>query len=471
MPNRRPQPLPSSVIAYVTPSLLFGGMTIGALVAGAPFAINVFLCAATALIGPGLLYRYARKAAAKLNDSIPVPPAVSTALFAPPPQAQPADAGLLHLERNAAVDRLIAIVAKDIDQQHETLSASLQNLEKHLANQPLLGRKLRPIRLALERATMFKTRLLAFSDQTLWMPERIDTTKLIDSACGLLRNAMLSDATPLKCSIDDTLWPIDADLDQMLTALLHLAGNARDAMPRGGAITLGAQNVTLNGTPANLFGDYVAITVADHGAGIAPEHLDQIFLPFFTTKALHNGTGLGLGQVRTTALHAGGDVTVSSIPSIGTTVTLHIPRATSFGRNNAHDSNGDERVSRLDILIAKTNEAEVAELVRIATVAGYRVQTTTRALDACAIIRRARPRLVITDTSMRGIIENISLGRYLLHAHPEQLVVLTATAFSVSEAESFPILPNPPTREGLAAFLGQPRTADAGTPLEEIVAK
>src|SRR5262249_39782086 len=133
----------------------------------------------------------------------------------------------------------------------------------------------------------------------------------------------------LSLKISDDVWLIEVDPSELQLALVNLALNARGAMPRGGRITIGAQNVRLRpaDTPQKLEGDFVALTVADTGAGIPPDILPKIFDPFFTTKPVDKGTGLGLSQVHGFVHQSGGTVTVTSTLGKGTGITLYLPRA------------------------------------------------------------------------------------------------------------------------------------------------
>src|SRR6201999_2500724 len=124
--------------------------------------------------------------------------------------------------------------------------------------------------------------------------------------------------------IDHNIWPVTVDVSEFETALVNLVINARDAMPNGGTITIGARNCTLTDEPNA--GDYVAVSIKDTGVGIAPDVLSKIFDPFFTTKPVGKGTGLGLSQVHGFAHQAGGTIRIESQLGKGTKVTILLPR-------------------------------------------------------------------------------------------------------------------------------------------------
>src|SRR5205807_4087647 len=127
----------------------------------------------------------------------------------------------------------------------------------------------------------------------------------------------------------DESCAVKVDPSELELAILNLAVNARDAMARGGTLSITVEPVVLEGKPApeGLSGEFIAIRVSDTGSGIAPDVLPHVFEPFFTTKEVGKGTGLGLSQVYGFAKQSGGGATVASTPGRGTTITLYLPRA------------------------------------------------------------------------------------------------------------------------------------------------
>jgi two-component system, NtrC family, sensor kinase len=125
------------------------------------------------------------------------------------------------------------------------------------------------------------------------------------------------------------LWPTYADATQLQLAVLNLVINARDAMGEAGAVRISTENRTLAGEQNGLVGEFVAISVADTGAGMTPDILARAFEPFFTTKEKGTGTGLGLASVYGFTRQCGGSATIESAPGKGTTVTIYLPRMQS----------------------------------------------------------------------------------------------------------------------------------------------
>jgi signal transduction histidine kinase len=135
-------------------------------------------------------------------------------------------------------------------------------------------------------------------------------------------------AVRIDYDLPDDVWPVMADANQVQTALLNLAINARDAMSNGGTLRLSSGNVRIEEPEADLpAGDYATLSVVDNGTGMTDEVKGRLFEPFFTTKELGKGTGLGLAQVYGFVRQSGGTVRVHSVVGQGTTITILLPRA------------------------------------------------------------------------------------------------------------------------------------------------
>jgi two-component system cell cycle sensor histidine kinase/response regulator CckA len=171
--------------------------------------------------------------------------------------------------------------------------------------------------------------LLAFSRKQTLKPQILDLRDTLSDLTHLL-NRLVGERVLLTFTNDPALRPIRADRRQLEQVLMNLVVNARDAMPRGGEITIRTDNVRLGAAQAvdraSLpRGDYVCVTVADEGCGIAADQIDKIFDPFFTTKRQGEGTGLGLSTVYGIVKQTGGYVFCDSTVGQGTTFTLYFP--------------------------------------------------------------------------------------------------------------------------------------------------
>jgi len=184
---------------------------------------------------------------------------------------------------------------------------------------------------AVDRGAALTERLFAFSRQTPLSAEPVDLSRLAMDLDEMLRRT-LGEAIDLDVKSMPDLWPAMIDRRQYENALVNLAINARDAMPNGGRLTIEASNTHLERPAASTLdevvpGDYVKVTVRDTGVGIPPEILDRVCDPFFTTKEVGKGSGLGLSMVYGLVKQSKGHLTIDSEKGRGTTVSLYMPRA------------------------------------------------------------------------------------------------------------------------------------------------
>jgi two-component system cell cycle sensor histidine kinase/response regulator CckA len=182
------------------------------------------------------------------------------------------------------------------------------------------------------RAASLVRQLLAFSRRQTLRPEVLDLGESLSELSMLLRRLIGEQVTlELMPPPRDDLWPVKADLSQFEQVIVNLAVNARDAMPKGGKLTIRTSNVTAEqsqrfaykGMPA---GEYVLVEVTDTGTGIPPEIIDRVFEPFFSTKEVGKGTGLGLSTVYGIVKQTGGFVFLESVLGKGTTFRIFLPR-------------------------------------------------------------------------------------------------------------------------------------------------
>jgi len=177
----------------------------------------------------------------------------------------------------------------------------------------------------VERGTEAIRSLMIFARQGSLETEIVDAKARIEQMRALLQQAIGAHST-LDMSMEDGLWPIEINANQLELALLNLAVNARDAMSDGGKLCIVARNVALAGAPDGLTGDFVEILITDTGTGMPSEIAANVFEPFYTTKDEGKGTGLGLSQVYGFAKNCGGTGTVTSALGHGTTVSIYIPK-------------------------------------------------------------------------------------------------------------------------------------------------
>jgi CheY-like chemotaxis protein len=250
------------------------------------------------------------------------------------------------------------------------------------------------------------------------------------------------------------VWPVFVDVHELELALINLVVNARDAMPDGGRVVVGARNVELRpeDTPERLCGEFVALTVADTGCGIDPAILPKVFEPFFTTKQLDKGTGLGLSQVYGLSRQSGGTVAIASHVGEGTVVTIYLPRSR---RRLSEEPAGDGEAPRgyETVLVVEDNPGvqEVAGL--LLDQLGYRVLHAPSAAAALQLLAADDAiDLVFTDVVMPGELDGLALARRVKQEYPDVAILLTsgyAKAWPTREA-GLPILRKPYKLQSLA---------------------
>jgi PAS domain S-box-containing protein len=274
-------------------------------------------------------------------------------------------------------------------------------------------------------------RLLAFARRQQLLPERIVVNDLVMTVVTLLART-LGESVPITVNLADDLWPITADPAQLESALVNLATNARDAMPRGGQVTIATENRVLDEEYAAAHsevaaGDYVMIEISDTGSGIPPEVLDRIFEPFFTTKEQGRGTGLGLSMVFGFIKQSRGHVSVYSEVGSGTTFRLYLPRhigaAASLAQPRAARTvaGGGET-----ILLVEDNDAIRRIVLRQLTQLGYRVLEAPAASAALKVLEGESVDLLFTDVVMPGGMDGVELAHIAIGRWPALKVLLTS---------------------------------------------
>jgi len=216
-------------------------------------------------------------------------------------------------------NNLLAVVIGTLDLLLVTLPADEDN--HALVNQAIE---------AAERGAALTRRLLAFARQQTLRPVVADIHGLVLGMQPLLQRAV-GETIAIRCPSADDLWLALIDTGELENAILNLSVNARDAMPKGGTLTIATGNAVLDqqhteGQPDVAAGDYVFVSVTDTGSGIAPDILGRVFEPFFTTKEVGKGSGLGLSMVFGFVKQSGGHVRIDSEPGQGTCITLYLPR-------------------------------------------------------------------------------------------------------------------------------------------------
>ncbi len=243
---------------------------------------------------------------------------------------------LFQSQKMEAVGQLTGGIAHDFNNLLQAIGGSLEVIERRLAaGRSDVGSYAVAARAAVDRATALTQRLLAFSRRQPLKPELADLNAVVAGMQDLIRRSV-GETVVVAAVPDPALWRCWVDINQVESALLNLAINARDAMPGGGRITIETANTVLDDAFAALEprlepGDYVRLTVTDTGTGMPPDVLNRVFEPFFTTKPIGQGTGLGLSQLYGFVRQSDGRVHIDSRVGHGTSVTVYLPRHRGAG--------------------------------------------------------------------------------------------------------------------------------------------
>jgi len=222
----------------------------------------------------------------------------------------------------------------------------------------------------------------------------------------------LGENVVIETRLEPGLWRAFVDLNQLDSAILNIAINARDAMAGSGKLTIEAANTRLDATYAAthqdvVSGDYVLVAISDTGAGMEKDVLDRVFEPFYTTKPIGQGTGLGLSQVYGFVKQTGGHVRVHSEPGHGTTVKIYLPRAQDNDGRHAEDKGRAEvpRAQESGVVLVVEDDADVrAYSVETLRDLGYTVLEAHNGDAALAIMRRSSDILLLfTDVGLPGM--------------------------------------------------------------------
>jgi CheY-like chemotaxis protein len=360
-----------------------------------------------------------------------------------------------------ALGQLTGGIAHDFNNLLQVIASGVR-----LLGTPELSEKRRELVLggmaqAIENGKQLVDRMLAFARRKPLRPQAFDLNARLGGMSELLRRA-LGSRIRVKTDFAPDLWPVVADPVQLETAVLNLAVNARDAMPRGGTLTLRTRNTPLDATADRPAGAFVCLVVEDTGQGMTPGVLARVFEPFFTTKPVGEGTGLGLPQVHGFAKQSGGDVHVESVPGAGTKVVIHLPRATVVEREvgAAEDAAAPEATEPGRVVLVVEDNAQVASLTAtMLEELGHAARLAGSAAEAMAVLEAGEPvDAVFSDIVMPGEVDGLGLAGLLRGRFPSLAVVLTtgySDALARGRDAAAEVLPKPYGPDELAAALAR----------------
>jgi signal transduction histidine kinase len=344
---------------------------------------------------------------------------------------------LRQAQKMEIIGQLTGGVAHDFNNLLTIILGNLETLQRQLEqpefNAARLRRSADNAARGAERAAALTQRLLAFSRRQPLEPKAIDVNKLVGAMSDLLRRT-LGERIAVETVLAGGLWPTHADPNQLESAILNLALNARDAMPGGGRLTIETANAHLDETYTARQtevapGQYVVVAVTDSGVGMSREVIRQAFEPFFTTKDAGHGTGLGLSQVYGFVKQTGGHVSIYSEPDQGTTVKIYLPRLHGAQDPVEHRDHGgaasaDER--RQTVLVVEDDDDVRAHSAEVLEELGYRVLEAPNGPSALEILeRQPEVALLFTDVGLPGGMNGRELAEEACRRRPGLRVLFT----------------------------------------------
>jgi PAS domain S-box-containing protein len=345
---------------------------------------------------------------------------------------------LLHQARKLeAVGQLTGGVAHDFNNLLTLVIGGLEIIERQLPGLPPgaptagIQRGMTMATKGANRATTLIQQLLAFSRRHPLDPRPVDVNTVVSGILDLLHRT-LGEAVTLDADLTDGVWLALVDPNQLESAVINLAVNARDAMPAGGRLTVRTDNRRRPDpdTTDPALCDYVMIAVTDSGAGMSQETLDRAFEPFFTTKDVGSGTGLGLSQVYGFAKQSGGYVTLRSRSGSGTTIEIYLPRLVHApDRDGAvveeiHGAPGP--VQGETILVVEDNDDVRSYSVGALRELGYDVMEAADGWSALEVLdRQAGIRLLFSDIGLPRGMDGWALAHQAVGRRTSLKVLLT----------------------------------------------
>jgi PAS domain S-box-containing protein len=323
-----------------------------------------------------------------------------------------AEEQLRQAQKMEAIGQLTGGIAHDFNNMLASIYGSIQLMQRKLAagRQDGLEKLLDRAAASSQRAAALTQRLLAFARRQALETRRVDVRALIDSLADMMTSTLGPHITLRVQHVDDP-WPARIDSAQLESALLNLVINARDAMPDGGQVTLEVANRRLDAAYAASQselapGEYVAVCVRDDGVGMPAAVMARAFEPFYTTKPIGQGTGLGLSMVYGFVKQAGGHARIDSEAGRGTTITLYLPRDTSEGEAEPVPTRAaDEGAHGGERILVVEDEVHVREV--IVTVLGDLGYAYAEAGDAEAALALLDSQqhfdLMISDVGLPGM--------------------------------------------------------------------
>lgn len=368
-------------------------------------------------------------------------------------------------QRIEALGRLTGGLAHDFNNLLGVISNSAYLMERQVQAQPALAAPVAAVLRAVDLGSRLTQHLVRFAGRRPVSPQSLALDRFLPEIQELL-TAALGKRVRLSTQVAPGTWPVVVDASEFELALINLALNARDAIVNTGQLWLQARNAVAADTLGLTPGRYVLVLVNDDGPGVDEQAAQHAFEPFYTTKSMGKGIGLGLPQVHGFALQAGGSAGFKSTPGIGTTVSLLLPAAAALeagtpgqtlatGAPERNAAQPDRALAGVRVLLVEDNRdlgdaTEALLETHGATV--VRADNASQALQWLAT--GASTDVVLSDVVMPGAMDGLALAQALRTRQPQLPVVLiSGHSHALADPQGFPILRKPCAPQTLIAAL------------------
>lgn len=379
-------------------------------------------------------------------------------LLASAVQRSRAEEQLAHIQRLDAIGQLTGGIAHDFNNLLTVISGNLQLLEAELADRKDVQDSIADALRAVDRGSALTRRLLTFARRQPLQPRAVVPQPLLEELAHMLRRT-LGETIAISVDCPPEIPDLYADPNELDTALVNLALNARDAMPHGGQLAVSARELALrpdNGWKIDA-GNYVALAVRDTGTGMSPDVQAHAIEPFFTTKGAGKGSGLGLSMVYGFATQSGGVMTIDSRLGYGTRVELLLPAAPAGARpDTVAVAPGTTRPAHQRTILVVEDQRDVRTIAaRFLRALGYQVLAAADAREAQALLT-AHPEidLLFSDVVLGNGPDGVDLADAARRLRPRIGVLLTSGYPAGddpghSRTQAYPLLRKPYRREQL----------------------
>ncbi|HEX7110316.1 MAG TPA: PAS domain S-box protein [Aestuariivirga sp.] len=340
---------------------------------------------------------------------------------------------LFHSQKREAIGQLTGGIAHDFNNLLMVIQSSMELLRKRLPEDERLTSLVDNATEGVKRGVSLTQRMLSFARRQDLDQKSINLHELVFEMTDLLQRSlgpsiMIQSQFPLGLSL------VRADTNQLESALLNLAVNARDAMPNGGPLTISAheENIPMGNSLRLLPGKYVCLSIEDKGEGMSEDTITRATEPFFTTKGVGKGTGLGLSMVHGFAEQSGGRLRLKSVVGVGTTAELWLPTTDAVDKHESAEVPSPPRDSGTQKLAVLAVDDDI--LVRMGTTAmledlGHKVTEANSGEEALKFLAQGlKIDLVVTDQAMPRMT-GVELAEAILAGQPKMPIVL-ATGYS-----------------------------------------